>query len=396
MDDIKARSKRRVNEIIDEIKTEMVGLSDFLHANPETSMNEYKACAEICRIMERRGFETTRKIGNLETAFKAVSAHGGGPVVAFLAEYDALPELGHACGHNLIAAMSAGAAIAVDRMLRETAMKGTVMLIGTPAEEMGGGKVKLVNAGCFEGVDCAVMVHPASSTRVEDITLASTRLVLTYAGKPAHAAAAPWYGANALEAVIQTFNQVNALRCQLHDLSRINGIITKGGTAVNIIPELAEASFGIRATNRRYLDELVEKVGECARNASASMGVSVEIVRMGQGYDAMMNNPVMEALMASNFEAMGEEVTPYSEKIGLSSSDMGNVTRVVPSAQCYIKVRDGIEPHTAGFREACVGGDAERAMLVGAKTMAMTAIDIFSEPSVLPKMRDEYRRQTEA
>ena len=390
------RSKRRVNEIVDEVKVELGSLGDYLHANPETSMNEYKACAEICRIMESHGFETTRGIGNLETAFKAVSAHDGGPVVAFLAEYDALPDLGHACGHNLIAAMSAGAAIAVDRMLKEAALRGTVMLIGTPAEEKGGGKVKLVNEGCFEGIDCAVMVHPASSTRVEDITLASTRLVLTYAGKPAHAAAAPWHGANALEAVIQTFNQVNALRCQLRDLSRINGIITKGGTAVNIIPELAEASFGIRAANRKYLDELVEKVGACARNAAASMGVSVDIVRMGQGYDAMMNNPVMEELMAANFRALGEDVTPYSEKIGLSSSDMGNVTRVLPGAQCYVKVKDDIKPHTAEFSEACVGENAKRALLVGAKAMAMTAIDIFCEPAFLSNMRDAYRKQIEA
>jgi len=372
---------------------ELNGLSRFLHENPETAFNERKASEKLCALMEEKGFSVEKGIGGLETAFKAASRHGtGSPVFAFIAEYDALPEIGHACGHNLIAAMSAGAAVAVDKVLEEAGLNGTVVLMGTPAEEKGGGKVTLVEAGSFDGIDCALMVHPSAQTKVEDRTLASTRLVLKYSGKSAHAAASPWNGANALEAVIQTFNQVNAWRCQLRDFARINGIITSGGTVVNIIPEYAEASFGIRAADREYLEELVEKVRRCANNAASSMGVSVDIARMGRGYDAIMNNPVLCDLMAANFSQAGEEVVPRREDAGLASTDMGNVTQCLPSAHCYVKIRSGIEQHTVEFAQACVGPDAEKALAAGAKAMGMTALDLFSDPSLLTEVRAAFKR----
>lgn len=382
------------SDLVAGLASGLSGLAEALHAHPELSMEERESSERIAVLMESGGFSVERGIGGLPTAFRATGpCRGEGPRIAFLAEYDALPEIGHACGHNLIAAMSAGAALATDLALARLGLPGTVVLMGTPAEEKGGGKVRLVDRGCFSGIDCALMLHPSANTRVQDISLASTRLVLTFRGRPAHASAAPWDGANALEALIQTFNLVNALRSQLRGSTRINGIITKGGTAVNIIPELAEASFGIRAADRTQLDELAGKVADCARSSGAALGVGVEVERIGRGYDAMMNNSVMESLMAANLAALGEEIHPFDDRTGIGSSDMGNVTRSLPGIQCYLRVRPGIVAHTEGFAAACSGEDASRAVLKGAKALAMTALDIFGDPALLSEIRAAFLSQ---
>ena len=384
----------KVQAIVDGRMRDLIDLSAYLHENPETAFEERKACERITEMMRGEGFTVERGIGGLETAFKASSAYGTGhPVIAVLAEYDALPELGHACGHNLIAAMSVGAAIAANHALRDSGRDGTIVLMGTPAEERGGGKGILVSKGCFDGIDCAMMIHPAAHTRVQDSSLASTRVILRYTGKGAHAAASPWSGANALEAVIQTFNLINAWRCQLRDRSRINGIITDGGTAINIIPEHAEAQFGIRAPDRGYLDELVEIVRTCAESAAAGMGVTVAAERVGRGYDAISNNPILQNLIASNFVLAGEEVVPMPREAGLGSTDMGNVTQSLPGLHCYVKVTEGIEPHTPAFAAACGGHSAARAIEAGAKALGMTAMDLFNEPGLVEKARAAFDRK---
>ncbi len=389
-----AMLKARIMSVVDECLPALCDLSGYLHDNPETAFKEFKACERILSILERDGFAIERGTGGLDTAFRAASANGkGGPVVAILAEYDALPEIGHACGHNMIAAMSVGAALAAKRVLRESEMNGTVVLVGTPAEERGGGKGILVSKGCFTGVDCAMMIHPSTHTRVDDSSLASIRLIVRYSGKPAHATVSPWSGANALEAVIQTFNLINAWRCQLRESSRINGIIVNGGTVVNIIPEYAEAHFGIRATGRDYLEELIDRVHQCATAAALGMGVSVDIERVGKGYDSIMNNPVLKGLMAANLSLAGEEVIPMPKGAGLGSTDMGNVTRSLPGLHCYIKVEPGIEPHTVGFAEACVGKSAGRAIAAGAKAMGMTVVDLFSDPTLIREVHEAFERK---
>jgi metal-dependent amidase/aminoacylase/carboxypeptidase family protein len=238
-----------------------------------------------------------------------------------------------------------------------------------------------------------MMVHPSTHTRVEDSSLASTRLVVKYTGKSAHAAASPWSGANALEATIQTFNMINAWRCQLRESSRINGIIVNGGSAVNIIPEYSEANFGIRAASGDYREELVDRVGKCATAAAEGMGVSVGIERIGKGYDAVMNNPVLKGLMANNFSLAGEEVMAMHKGAGLGSTDMGNVTQSLPGVHCYIKVEQGIEPHTIAFAEACVGSSAGKAIAAGAKAMGMTTIDLFSNPGLVGEARIAFERK---
>ncbi len=382
--------KHNLRETVDSLMDELMELSQGLHDNPETALEETRSSQAIAELLERHDFDVERGIGDLPTAFRGTGKSDEGSTFAFIAEYDALPELGHACGHNLIAAASAGAAIATARILKAASIPGSVVLMGTPAEERGGGKVILVDRGCFDDIDFALMVHPSSQSRVDDISLASTRLVLTYRGVGAHAAAAPWEGANALEAVIQTFNLINAWRCQLRSHARINGIITKGGTAVNIIPDLAEASFGIRAGNRPYLEELVEKVKSCASAASAAMGVEVSVERMGRGYDAISNNPVITELMAANYGSLGEALVPLDPNAGLGSTDMGNVTQKLPSAHCYVKVKEGITPHTVEFAEACVGENARRAIAVAAKAMAMTALDLLLDPELQARAKERF------
>lgn len=386
-----SRRKSEVPSVVDAYLPALVELSSYLHDNPETAFNEHKACDRLSSMMEAEGFSVERGTGDLDTAFKATFTRGRtGPAIAMLAEYDALPEIGHGCGHNLIAAMSAGAAIAAKRILEESDLEGSILLVGTPAEERGGGKGLLLSRGCFSGIDCAMMVHPSTHTRVEDSSLASTRLIARYSGKPAHAAASPWSGANALEATIQTFNLINAWRCQLREPSRINGIIVQGGTAVNIIPDFAEAQFGIRAMDRGYLDELVDKVRACANSAAAALGVSVEVERVGKGYDAIRNNPVLAGLMAENFGLVGESVVAMPRGAGLGSTDMGNVTQCLPGLHCYVKVDEGIEPHTAAFAAACGSPSASRAIAAGAKAMGMTAVELMEDPGLAEEARRAF------
>lgn len=384
--------KTSLCEDIESLLPSLVDLGDYLHQNPETAFEEYLASSRLCTILRNEGFDVEQGIGGLETALRARSTGGrNGPVVAVLAEYDALPGLGHACGHNLIAAMSTGAAIAVKHVLDASPLNGTIILMGTPAEEKGGGKGILVSKGCFDGIDCAIMVHPASHTMVADSSLASTRLILRYRGKAAHASTSPWNGANALEAAIQTFNLVNAWRCQLHEPSRINGIITAGGTAINIIPEYAEIQFGVRAACRDYLDELVERVGSCARAAATGMAVTVEIERVGKGYGAIRNNPVLEKCMAENFRIAGETVLEKSGDSGLGSTDMGNVTEFLPGVHCLVKLKPGMEPHTSEFAQACAKPDTARTIAAGAKAMGMTVIDLFANPDLVREARHCFK-----
>lgn len=387
-------AKETIRKAVDEGLRDIVGLSEFLHANPETAFEERRARERIESLARAAGLSVEPGIGGMETAFKAWRSYGtGSPVIAVLAEYDALPELGHACGHNLIAAMSTGAVIACDKALADSGLNGTIVLMGTPAEERGGGKGVLLGKGCFSGLDAAMMLHPAARTRVEDSSLASVRVILRYSGRSAHAAAAPWDGANALEAAIQTFNLVNAWRCQLREPSRINGIITNGGSAVNIIPEFAEAQFAVRAASGGYLDELVEKVRRCAVSAADGMGVSVEFERVGRGYEAISNNPVLRDTMAANLVALGLEISPMPRGAGMGSTDMGNVTQALPGLHCYIGVVEGIEPHTPEFAAACIGEDADRAIAAGAKALGMTAMDLFASPDLVSETRAAFLRR---
>lgn len=381
--------KERANATIDAQRDELIRISTTLHANPEIAFKEFKSSALLCETLARAGFQVARGIGGLETAFRAEAyGVGDGPTVALLAEYDALPELGHACGHNIMGTAALGAACAVKSVLAE--LPGRVVVIGTPAEEGGGGKVILVEKGIFNDVDAAMIVHPSGRTMTARGSLASTRLFLEFNGRAAHAAAAPEEGINALEAVILTFNNVNALRLHLRPDARIHGIITHGGTAANIIPDYAAAQFSVRAAKHGYAQQVLRRVIQCAEAGAAATGATLQYSTR-PSYTELISNMTMAQAFAENWQAIGVPVTEPRLHERMGSTDMGNVSQVVPAIHPYIKiVGEGVGGHTIQFREAAISPLGHQGLIYAAKGMAMTAIDLLGNPGLMARVKQEF------
>jgi len=378
---------KELNNILLLIENDLYRLSEYLYLNPETSFEESKSVDVLCSWLEDNNFFIKRGENKLSTAFIASSDRFiNRPSVGFIAEYDALPEIGHACGHNLISAMSLGAAVSTNLLLKKYNLKGTSVVIGTPAEEAGGGKILMIKEGFFDNLDCVMMIHPSNKTMVEDFSLARVILSVRYYGEEAHASAYPWQGKNAHEAALQTFNLINGFRGQLKDFSRINGGITKGIEATNVIPKFIEVKYDIRSNNSEYLDELVKIVTKCAKNAADTFDVKVEILTEDFKYEPVKNNRILEELLGKYFRAVGESVEPKGKEDGLGSTDMGNVTIKLPSIHAHIKIKDGLRTHTTEFGEACVGVEGKKALLKGVKVLTLTAIDVIKNPSILKEM----------
>jgi amidohydrolase len=331
-------------------------------------------------VLEENGFAVERGVGGLPTSFVAtLAAQQAGPTVAFLAEYDALPGLGHACGHNLIGTASVGAALAVQSVLPELA--GTVQVIGTPGEEGGGGKVYLVDAGAFDGVDAAMMIHPSSRSMTRRSSLTSYKVSIEFFGKAAHAAAKPDEGINALEAMILTFNGINAVRQHLRDDARVHGVITHGGEAPNIVPDYTAARFYVRAADTSYAEQVLERVRACAEGAGQATGARLEFKEYAPRYETMIPNARLADLMEANMTALGIEVAAPAADERMGSSDMGNVSQVVPALHPYIAIGpDEMGGHTVAFREAAASPAGHEGMVRAAKAMAMTAVDLLAAP----------------
>lgn len=287
----KAELKAEVKRLVDEQDEALIELSLKIHDNPEPGFKEEKASGWLVDFLAKNGFQIQKGIGGLPTAFKAVYGNGK-PVIALFAEYDALPEIGHACGHNIIAASAVGAAVASKLIV--DSYGGTVFVFGTPAEELFGGKVPMLHAGVFEGVDAAMMVHPGVLDTAISEALACIGLDIQFYGKEAHAAAYPEQGINALEAMILAFNAVNSLRQHIRDSARIHGIITHGGDAANVVPAYSSASFFVRTQDSIYLDELKQKVLRCFEGAALATGARLDYKWDEIVYAPMKNNLVLE------------------------------------------------------------------------------------------------------
>lgn len=382
-------SKEKAIRAIDDLSAELIQISSTLHANPETAFKEFRSAALLCDTLDGYGFAVERGVGGLETAFRAeAQGNGSGPAIAILAEYDALPDIGHACGHNIIATSAIGAAIAVKQVLGE--LPGRVVVIGTPAEEGGGGKVILLERGVFQDIDAAMMVHPASRTMVLRGSLASTRLRIEFSGKASHAAAAPEDGINALDAVILTFTNVNALRLHLKPDARVHGIITNGGSAANIIPDYAAATFSVRAASQKYALEVLERVIQCAQAAGMATGATLKHSTR-PGYAQMIPNQTMARAFADNWRAIQVEVHAPRPNERMGSTDMGNVSQALPGIHPYIAIApNGTAGHTVEFREAAISDAGHAGMLNAAKGMAMTTIDLLSDPALLEQAKIEF------
>jgi amidohydrolase len=372
--------KNAIAGAVDRLADELEALSHRIHDHPELGYQEVKAAAWLTEFLGAQGFKVERGVAGVETAFRATIETGDGPTIAILCEYDALPGIGHACGHNVIAASGAGAGAALAAVQGQLP-KGRIAVIGTPAEEGGGGKIKLIQGGVFRDVDCAMMIHGFDRTLLHQDLLGIVRGTFLYRGKAAHASADPWAGVNALDACVQTYTAVSMLRQQVRPDCRIHGIITEGGAAANIIPERAAAVFYVRAPRIDTMWELYRRVVACAEGAAKATGVALEITQHDTVYEPMKSSRVLLDLFAANMHTVGlAEGPPDPEKIG--SSDVGNVSQVVPTIQPMIAIAPlGMAIHTRDFCTAARQPLARQGMVAAAKTMAMTALDLLAEPA---------------
>lgn len=380
--------KEHVWQRIDELGPQLWDLALRIHAHPEVGFEEHQAAAWLAEALEEGGFAVERGVGGLPTAFRAVHPEQKpGPRVALLAEYDALPELGHACGHNLIATIAVGAALGLAAYKEE--LPGALVVLGTPAEEGGGGKIKLIGAGLFRDLEAAMMVHPADQTVVDRASLAITEVEIAFQGVAAHASSEPEKGVNALDAVIQTFIGLNALRQHIRDGARIHGVITHGGVKPNIVPEYAAARFYVRAADNEYRDELVEKLHRCAQGAALATGAKLDFRLVGHAYKAIRPNQALARRFAQHIADLGFPVEPPQG--GLGSTDMGDVSWEVPAIHPYIRIGPGVIPgHSRAFCDAARSELAKEAMLAAAKALAAVCLDLWTDPVLYPRVRAEF------
>ncbi|MGI9952591.1 amidohydrolase [Moorellaceae bacterium AZ2] len=389
-DHLKERIARAIRERWEEISR----VAEEIFDHPEIGHQEFFASSLLSRTLAQNDYEVTYPLPALPTGFCAVlRGRAPGPRVALLAEYDALPSLGHACGHNLIAAGVLGAALGL-RAVREE-LPGEVVVFGTPAEESNGGKVTLVEEGAFAGIDAALMFHPGDANVLEVSSLALEALEFVFNGRPAHASSGPQEGVNALEAVIQFFNLINSLRPYLKSNVHINGIITEGGITPNIVPERAVARFYVRAETRQDLQEVIRRIENCARAATLAAGATFTHRSYEFSYEAMITNRALAGAFRQNLLALG--VTEFAPPRRIRGSlDMGNVSRVVPSIHPYLALgREKVVPHTREFARAARGEAGKELVLLAAQALAWTAADVLVDTGLLAQIRAEFRGRSQ-
>jgi amidohydrolase len=371
----------------------LLELSHRIHAHPEIRFEEVKASGWLADELAARGFEVERGVANLPTAFRAVRpGRAGGPTVAILCEYDALPGLGHACGHNVIATMGAGAGFALAPLMDEIA--GTLVVMGTPAEEGGGGKVIMLEAGVFGDVDAAMMIHPFHVNQANMPTLASTKWEVTYHGVPAHAAMAPHLGVNALDAIRLALAGVDAMRQQLRQDVRLHTIITHGGDAANIIPERASMLSVARAADAGYLfDVLVPRMTAIFEGAAMMTGARLERSDSSGAYLEMAVNAPLEAAFGRHVVRRGRPFVTYDPHDRTGSTDMGNVSQALPGLHGMLAIDDTALPHTDAFREAALSARGDATVIDGASIMAGIAAELFLDAELLAAAKAAFVAQ---
>ncbi len=379
-----ADGKARIAAAIAAARDDILELSRRIHENPEPAFEEFRASAWVGDAIARLGFAVERPAGSLETAVRGVLAGGLGgasPRIGILAEYDALPGLGHGCGHNSMAASGVGAAIGLAAVRDE--LPGEVVFLGTPAEERGSGKQFMIDDGLFEGLDAALLYHPSDKDHVRIGLLASEDIDVTFTGRASHAASDPWMGRNALDALVLLFSSIGLWRQQLRPEARVHGIVLEGGTAANIIPERAVGRFMIRSTDRAYIAEMRERFAALVEAAALATGTHAETVFSG-GSSTMNDNPVLVELFERNLRVYGVEPGPPDPNLG--SSDMGNVSWVVPAIHPCLAICDaGTHGHSIAFREAAGSERGDEVTLLAAIVIAQTAYDLFRDPDAVAR-----------
>lgn len=382
--------KKELIRAADSLKERLTALSDDFYRNPETGLKEKRTSSLMQALLREFGFSVTPGIAGMETAFKATLGTGS-PVVSILAEMDALPAVGHGCGHNIAGTASIGAGAALSVALKGVLKpgKGTLLVLGTPAEELGKGKIEMIKAGVFEGVDTAMMVHGSSKRTVVKHFLGLVRLNFTFHGRSSHASAYPEEGINALDAVIQTFNSISALRQQLRTDVRVHGIVTDGGKAPNIIPERAEASFYVRSNDLRELESVKKRVINCATGAATSTGCTVDVKEVGDLNAPMKLNYSFIERYRKALTYLGLEEDRQNPEKNVGSSDIGNVSQIIPTIHPHVPIKEGINIHTHEFADATITPEGHRALMEGVKCLGLTAIDLLFDVAALEEIKKE-------
>ena len=379
----------QLNKKYDEIFKDLKNLNEYIYANPEIGRKEFKACKAHKDILKKYGFKITDNYIGIETAYLAEYNSGKeGAKIAYLAEYDALPEVGHGCGHNILGTTSIGAGILLKDFVDE--FGGTVFVYGTPAEENFGAKVDMAEAGCFDDIDVAMLSHPTGKSHEKSGTSqAMEALQFTFKGKTAHAAGDPYNGINALDGVIQFFNSVNALRQQTKDSARIHGIISKGGEAANIIPDLAVANFYVREATTKEMLKLSERVKNCAKGAALATGTTLEIENYEYTFKHLVTNETLSDAYVKNLNIQGIENVPMSEPAG--SSDCGDVSHKCPTIHTYFPIsKCELVGHSTDFAKASISQEAYKGMKEAIFALTLTGKDVLSNKELLKKIKDEF------
>jgi len=379
--------KKRLAERVDARAPALDRLALAIHSRPELAFEERFAADSLVAYLRAEGTNAETTAGGLDTAF-AVEAGAGGPLIAILGEYDALPGIGHGCGHNLMGAAAVGAFLALRDVLN--GLKGRVRLIGCPAEERGNGKVHLIEGGVFDGVDAALMYHPGDRDEIDPLMLAMVNLDVELLGKAAHAAAEPHEGVNALDGLVLGWNAMSALRLLVRSDSRIHGIITDGGKAANIIPDRAAARLMVRSPENTYLADLRRRVLACFEGAALATGCELKTEWSEVCEVVNTNRPLAEAF-AENAKALGRTMHPRRSSDTHGSTDMGNVTTLVPGIHPFLAITEGPVPgHSIAFTEAAKTPHALETMRLAAKALAMTALDAFVDGSLVKRAKEAH------
>lgn len=370
-------------------KEELRELSGEIWKHPELGFEEHKAHSLLATFLEKKGFSVERSFCGLQTAFRA-TVGSGKPNVCVICEYDALPEIGHACGHNLIAEAGIAAGLGVKAVLEsEGAPAGKLTVMGTPAEEGGGGKIDLINNGGFSDIDIAMMIHPAPYTVLEPAILSVGGYTATFTGKAAHAATHPWEGINALDAVVMAYNSISVLRQQMEPDRRVHMIITNGGSKINVIPDKAVMEVGVRAPTNDGVNELELKVKACIEAAALATGCQYTFDISGKHFENLRSSRILAQLYAENLRKKGiENFSQCSDVPG--STDMGNVSHVIPSIHPFYKIGSGEIFHTRDFASITNVPASHETTLSFAEAMAHTCVDILTKKDALQTAKSEF------
>ena len=396
-----AEAKSRLATAVEAAREEILDLSHRIHANPEPAFEEVQAASWIAEILTRHGFEVEHPAGSLKTAIRAIRRGGAqgvaareggesGPRIGILAEYDALPGLGHGCGHNTMAASGVGAAIALASVAAE--LPGEIVFLGTPAEERGSGKQIMIDDGLFAGIDAALLYHPCDRNHVECYPLASEDVNVTYTGLQSHASADPWLGRNALDALISLFVSVGLWRQQLRPTARVHGVILEGGTAANIIPDRTSAWFMIRSDNDAEYEGMRDRFRQLCEAAALATDTSVEVVFSGRA-TTMNNNSILADRFRANMAAYG--IVDQGDDRNAGSTDMANVSWVCPAIHPDLAIApEGTPGHSIRFRDAAATPQADETTLLAAALIAQTAYELFADPNLVAAAWREFRKES--